>query len=67
MKIRHCPFCGDGSKVNVRRMGNSGYSVVCANCGGKGPYIKTEDYVSKFVAQNRAKQAWNRRFTNAKH
>ena len=49
-------------KVGVRRMGNKGYSVVCGNCGGKGPYVAIKDWHdNKMIAQSQAIEAWNRR------
>ena len=53
-RLKACPFCGcSDRKVSVRRMGNKGYSVVCGNCGGKGPYITIKDWHdNKMIAQS---------------
>lgn len=62
VKLKPCPFCGSEKKVGIRRMGNKGYSVVCANCGGKGPYITIKEWHdNKMIAQGQAIQTWNRR------
>lgn len=65
-KLKPCPFCScDNRKVGIRRMGKKGYSVVCGNCGGKGPYVAIKDWRdSKMVAQGQAVIGWNRRLVN---
>lgn len=62
-ELKRCPFCGcSNRKVGIRRMGNGGYSVVCGNCGGKGPYVAIKDWHdNKMVAQGQAIAGWNRR------
>lgn len=62
-RLKVCPFCGcSDRKVSVRRMGNKGYSVVCGNCGGKGPYITIKEWHdNKMIAQSQAINEWNKR------
>ena len=62
-RLKPCPFCGcHDRKVGIRRMGNKGYSVVCGNCGGKGPYVAIKEWHdNKMIAQSQAVDGWNRR------
>lgn len=60
VELKPCPFCGcHDRRVGIRKMGSKGYKVICARCGGSGPYVKIED--SKMIAQEEARGAWNRR------
>lgn len=60
VKLKPCPFCGcHDCRVGVRRMGSKGYKVICASCGGSGPYVKIEGL--KMIAQEETREAWNRR------
>lgn len=42
-------------------MGNKGYKIVCGKCGSTGPYIRIENFAHKMDAQEKVKEAWNRR------
>lgn len=61
-ELKPCPFCGcHDRRVGVRKMGTKGYKIICGKCGGAGPYVKIEDFANKMDAQEKAKEAWNRR------
>ena len=61
-ELKPCPFCGcHDRRVGVRKMGNKGYKIICGKCGSTGPYVKVEDFANKMDAQEKAKEAWNRR------
>lgn len=62
-EIKKCPFCGcNDRRVGIRRMGNNGYKVICGKCGAGGPYVAIKDFLGKkMVAQEHAKEEWNRR------
>lgn len=47
-------------------MGNKGYKIICGKCGSTGPYVKVEDFANKMDAQEKAKEAWNRRVNDGK-
>lgn len=59
MELKHCPFCG--KKAHIRREGQ-GYRIMCASCGAKGPRAVIQEWhATKFIAQGKATEAWNRR------
>ncbi len=47
-------------------MGTKGYKIICGKCGSAGPYVKIEDFANKMDAQEKAKEAWNRRANDEK-
>ena len=60
--LKPCPFCAcHDRRVGIRKMGKSGYKVICSRCGSSGPYIRIADCTSKMDAQEETKRAWNRR------
>ena len=60
--LKSCPFCGCyDRKVGIRKMGKTGYKVICSRCGSSGPYVRIADFPDKMDAQKEAKRAWNRR------
>ena len=63
IKLKPCPFCGNSDRrVGIRRVRNSGYKVVCGNCGASGTYITIKEWHdTKMIAQGQAIKAWNRR------
>lgn len=64
--LKPCPFCAcHDRRVGIRKMGKSGYKVICSRCGSSGPYIRIADCTSKMDAQEEAKRAWNRRANNS--
>lgn len=49
---KHCPFCsGKSLYVNDAGFINTGFSVICENCGATGPIEENEEMALK---------AWNR-------
>lgn len=65
--LKPCPFCGcHDRRVGIRKMGKTGYKVICSRCGSSGPYIRIADFLGKMDAQEEAKRAWNRRANNGK-
>ena len=66
-ELKPCPFCGcHDRRVGVRKMGTKGYKIICGKCGSAGPYVKIEDFANKMDAQEKAKEAWNRRANDGK-
>ena len=60
--LKLCPFCGcHDRRVGIRKMGKTGYKVICSRCGSSGPYVRIADFPDKMDAQEEAKRAWNRR------
>lgn len=62
-KLKPCLFCGcHDRRVGVRKMGKTGYKVICSKCGSSGPYVRIADFSNnKMNAQEEARRAWNRR------
>ena len=52
--------------ASVRKMGTKGYKIICGNCGSAGPYVKIGDFANKMDAQEKTKEAWNRRENDGK-
>jgi Lar family restriction alleviation protein len=64
--LKLCPFCGcHDRRVGIRKMGKTGYKVICSRCGSSGPYVRIADFPDKMDAQEEAKRAWNRRANNS--
>ena len=60
--LKPCSFCGcHDRRVGIRKMGKTGYKVICSRCGSSGPYVRIADFPDKMDAQEEAKRAWNRR------
>ena len=60
--LKPCPFCDcHDRRVGIRKMGKTGYKVICSRCGSSGPYVRIADFPDKMDAQEEAKRAWNRR------
>lgn len=61
-KLKPCPFCGcHDRRVGIRKMGKTGYKVICSRCGSSGPYVRIADFHDKTDAQEETERAWNRR------
>lgn len=59
-KVNSCYLCGyNDRRVGIRKMGCSGYRVICAKCGAGGPYIRIANFSTKDEAQEAAIKAWN--------
>ena len=60
--LEPCPFCDcHDRRVGIRKMGKTGYKVICSRCGSSGPYVRIADFPDKMDAQEEGKRAWNRR------
>lgn len=67
VELKPCPFCGCyDRRVGIRKMGKSGYKVICSRCGSSGPYARITDFPNKMDTQEEAKRAWNRRANDGK-
>lgn len=65
-KLKPCPFCGQDDhgeqRVRIRRYKGNCYRVMCGNCGASGtPMYVQPWHDTKFVAQGKSVNAWNRR------
>lgn len=50
--LKPCPFCGcHDRRVGIRKMGKTGYKVICSRCGSSGPYVGIADFPDKMDAQ----------------
>lgn len=48
------PFCGcHDRRVGIRKMGKTGYKVICSRCGSSGPYVRVDDVMELINTSNR--------------
>lgn len=60
IELKPCPFCG--GKARIRKWKRDGYVVRCKDCGAQGtPFYICEWHDTKYIAQGKAAEAWNRR------
>ena len=60
-KVLPCPFCG-GRKVITHQIGPGRYTASCSECGGRGPSIEDQRFLTDHAAGTRMAAAkWNLR------
>lgn len=55
--LKPCPFgdCHD-RRVGIRKMGKTGYKVICSRCGSSGPYVRIADFPTKWMPRKRQRE-----------
>lgn len=59
MKLKPCPFCGEGN-IRIERDGH-GVFTICDNCRATGPYIDMSADKPATLIDNAGALAWNKR------